>query len=135
MGNLDAGSDVDDDFLETTTEADTGAKEQLNGELRDQVNEDEDEPAPSAAKDDGEEDLEGTAKGEEGDEDDEDDEEEEEEFSVEVIEDHKWIKGQLLYLIKWQGYPPEQNTWEPEDHLLPYVQRLCVKLDSANKPY
>lgn len=34
-------------------------------------------------------------------------------FEVEEILDHSWEKRQHLYLVKWKGYPPEENTWEP----------------------
>jgi len=26
-------------------------------------------------------------------------------------------KKQFEYLLKWEGYPPEQNTWEPADNM------------------
>ena len=26
-------------------------------------------------------------------------------------------QGQLEYLVKWMGYPENQNTWEPRSHL------------------
>lgn len=37
------------------------------------------------------------------------------EYEVERILDHDTVKH--LYLIKWQGYDLEFNTWEPIDHL------------------
>jgi hypothetical protein len=43
------------------------------------------------------------------------------EFEVDTIlahRDRKCGKGQRReYLIKWQGYPPEHNTWEPEANM------------------
>lgn len=87
--------------------------------MKDTADEDADEEAAGDAEDDDDEDLEGKAKV--GEEDEDDDEDEEAEFNVESIQDHKFFKGKLLYFIKWQNYPEEENTWEPEEHLLPYV--------------
>ncbi len=56
-----------------------------------------------------------------GEEGEESESEEESEFEVEAILDKreerdgkKWV---TKYLIKWKGYPDEDNTWEPEDNL------------------
>eukprot|EP00966_Prymnesium_polylepis_P037936 880082-Prymnesium_polylepis.1 len=27
-------------------------------------------------------------------------------------------EGGLEYLVAWRGYPPEENTWEPAEHIL-----------------
>ena len=37
-------------------------------------------------------------------------------YEVENVLDHKTNRrtGEMLYLVKWKNYPPEQNTWEPE---------------------
>jgi hypothetical protein len=41
----------------------------------------------------------------------------EEEFEVEAIVAH-WKKGWgLQFLIKWQGYPTSDNSWEPQKNL------------------
>ncbi|CAH1264564.1 SUV39H1 [Branchiostoma lanceolatum] len=40
-----------------------------------------------------------------------------EEFEVEEILDYKRRAGQDYYFIKWQGWPPSYNTWEPKEHL------------------
>ena len=34
-------------------------------------------------------------------------------YNVEKIINKKIIKGKVLYRVKWEGYPIEQNTWEP----------------------
>ncbi|CAG9315770.1 unnamed protein product [Blepharisma stoltei] len=40
------------------------------------------------------------------------------EFEVEAIIDSKLKKdGSKLYFVKWKGYPEEESTWEPIDHL------------------
>merc|ERR1712042_151974 len=46
-----------------------------------------------------------------------DGEEEEEEYSVEKILDKRTKGGKVEYLIKWEGYPDSENTWEPQDNL------------------
>merc|ERR1712126_654122 len=43
--------------------------------------------------------------------------EEEEEYSVEKILDKRTKGGKVEYLIKWEGYPDSENTWEPQDNL------------------
>jgi len=42
-------------------------------------------------------------------------EENEEEYNVEKIVDVKIEKGQKYYLIKWEGYSSDDNTWEHEN--------------------
>jgi hypothetical protein len=39
------------------------------------------------------------------------------EYEVETILDCQKIRGKNKYLIKWKGYPPSENTWEPESNL------------------
>ena len=39
----------------------------------------------------------------------------EEEFIVEKILDSRIINQKLRYLIKWEGYGIEHNSWEPAD--------------------
>ncbi|KAF8751497.1 hypothetical protein RHS01_08596 [Rhizoctonia solani] len=46
----------------------------------------------------------------------------EEEYKVEQIIDSKQQRGKWFYLIKWKGYGPEDNSWEPEE-LLEHSQR------------
>ncbi|QRW24229.1 Retrotransposable element Tf2 protein [Rhizoctonia solani] len=41
----------------------------------------------------------------------------EEEYEVEKIIDSKRQQGKWFYLIKWKGYGPEDNSWEPEELL------------------
>jgi Chromo (CHRromatin Organisation MOdifier) domain len=39
------------------------------------------------------------------------------EHEVEAIIAHKRQGSHYKYLIKWQGYPSAENTWEPESNL------------------
>lgn len=42
----------------------------------------------------------------------------EEVYEVEAITDKRLDEGgQLLYKVKWKGYPEEESTWEPLEHL------------------
>ena len=39
------------------------------------------------------------------------------EYEAEAILDFKRIRGRPYYLIKWNGYADEENTWEPDTNL------------------
>jgi hypothetical protein len=39
------------------------------------------------------------------------------EFVVKEILDSKLYRGVRKYLVEWQGYPPDDRTWEPIEHL------------------
>jgi len=40
-------------------------------------------------------------------------------FEVEAILDHRTNRlGTTLFLIKWLGYDPKFNSWEPEENLV-----------------
>jgi hypothetical protein len=38
-------------------------------------------------------------------------------YEVEAIVSKKAIKRKTFYLVKWQGYPSSENTWEPIENL------------------
>jgi hypothetical protein len=38
-------------------------------------------------------------------------------YVVEAIVDHRFEYGVKKYLLKWEGWPAETNTWEEESHL------------------
>jgi hypothetical protein len=48
---------------------------------------------------------------------DDDDEEEEEDYEVERIIEKRGAGKKLRYLVKWKGWPEEDNTWEPVENL------------------
>lgn len=101
------GSDADLDDV-TPVAADAEARAQLNGELKDDV---EEGAAPTGRGDI--EDLDSIASESEG------SEQGGQEYIVEAIHGHQLVKGKILYTIKWQGYPDDENTQEPEENLLP----------------
>lgn len=39
-------------------------------------------------------------------------------FAVESIEKKRSRKGRIEYLVKWRGWSPRYNTWEPEENIL-----------------
>jgi hypothetical protein len=64
----------------------------------------------------------------------------EEEYEVEEIIDSKRHPNGWYYRVKWKGYGPESNTWEPktnlehaEDILKKYHQKLLKKARDAAK--
>lgn len=47
-----------------------------------------------------------------------DDDEDEKEYEVErIIEVHHRRNGQREFLVRWKGFKPKDDTWEPEEHL------------------
>ncbi|XP_065220425.1 uncharacterized protein Chro isoform X2 [Planococcus citri] len=70
------------------------------------------------------------------------DEEIEEDFVVEKIVGKRYNhkKKRVEYLLKWEGYPPEQNTWEPLSNLttckslLQEYERLAAQTASDKSP-
>ncbi len=54
-------------------------------------------------------------------------ENEEQEWTVEDIRDSRLRSLELQYLIKWKGFPDEENSWEPVAHLgnsMEYVEEF-----------
>jgi hypothetical protein len=39
------------------------------------------------------------------------------EWEVEAILNKRTRGRKVFYLVKWKGYPMEEASWEPEDHL------------------
>lgn len=40
-----------------------------------------------------------------------------ENYDIEDIRDIDEVEGVVIYLVKWLGYPPSKNTWEPIQNL------------------
>ncbi|EUC53483.1 Transposon Tf2-1 polyprotein, putative, partial [Rhizoctonia solani AG-3 Rhs1AP] len=53
----------------------------------------------------------------------------EEEYEVKAIVDHKREKGIWWYYVKWKGYGPESNTWEPRENL-EHAQKILKNFHS-----
>ena len=49
-------------------------------------------------------------------------------YMVEKILDDRQRRHQTQYLVKWQGYPDDEATWEPEENLLDEAGRPIVAL-------
>lgn len=62
------------------------------------------------------------------------------EFMVEKVVARRFNQKKRVfeYLLKWEGYPPEQNTWEPADnmsacvHLIKQYEETLMKNGSAS---
>lgn len=57
------------------------------------------------------------------------------EFVIEKIVARRFNqkKKQFEYLLKWEGYPSEQNTWEPADNMSACVHLIKQYEDSLSK--
>ena len=66
--------------------------------------------------------------------DDDDDEEEEGVYKVESILDMRHRKGARQFLIKWEGYGDEGNTWEPEANLEGARRLVDAYLRTTSRP-
>ena len=59
----------------------------------------------------------------------------EEEYIVERILDSCKRGQRLEYYVKWKGYGPEENTWEPKSHLTNAPDKVakfhCDHLEAA----
>ncbi|KNZ78045.1 Testis-specific chromodomain protein Y 2, partial [Termitomyces sp. J132] len=38
-------------------------------------------------------------------------------YEVDEILDSRIVRSQLQYLVRWKGYRPEDDTWEPQKNL------------------
>ncbi|KAF0445841.1 chromobox protein-like 1-like [Gigaspora margarita] len=54
---------------------------------------------------------------------------------VERIIDHKFINESVSYLVKWKGYPDEENSWKLQDEIIKYAELLEYYWESVeNQP-
>ena len=51
-------------------------------------------------------------------------EDDNDEWEVQEIRDSKTFTGVLHYLVKWQGWPSEYDSWEPALHLTNAPQKI-----------
>lgn len=52
-------------------------------------------------------------------------------FAAEKIVQQKITKGKKLYLVKWVGCPPEENTWEPAKNI--FDKRLITAFEQLQQ--
>ena len=50
----------------------------------------------------------------------------EEEYEVRAILDSKIVRRKLEYYVDWEGYTPEERTWEPVEHLTRALDLIAV---------
>ena len=54
-------------------------------------------------------------------------------FHVERILSHRDVKGQRAnYLVRWRGYPPSHDSWEPRAQLMTDVEGLVHQYDETH---
>lgn len=51
-------------------------------------------------------------------------------YEVEHILNHRCVKKNILYLVKWKNYSQRESTWEPESN---FLGEDTIKLLSAYK--
>lgn len=54
-------------------------------------------------------------------------------FDVERIIAKKSIKGKVHFYVKWKGWPVEQNTWEPSQHIPSYFLYVMTSFTVTSK--
>ena len=61
-------------------------------------------------------------------------------FAAEAITKKRLRKGRTEYLVKWKGWSPKYNTWEPEENILDprliqqYERKMVFQSFQTNKP-
>ncbi len=54
-------------------------------------------------------------------------------FIAEKLVDKKKLNGKEYYKVRWKGFPPEQDTWEPRKNLLEDLPLLVKDFDNKLK--
>jgi hypothetical protein len=52
-------------------------------------------------------------------------------YIVEEIRDHRLENGRYLFVVKWQGFPPSENTEEPMESFTKDMLRQYVEDNDA----
>lgn len=58
----------------------------------------------------------------------------ENEYYVEKVIDKKVVDGEVRYLIKWEGWPEDESTWEPVENL-DHIQNLIADFERERNLY
>ena len=54
-------------------------------------------------------------------------------FVIEEITQVRMEKDKKMYLVKWVGYPPNQSTWEPEEHIPSFIKKYYDNTGNIGK--
>ena len=52
-------------------------------------------------------------------------------YTVEEIQDKKETNGKVYYYVKWEGFPADQNTWEPAENILD--KKVIIQYEKAKR--
>jgi Chromo (CHRromatin Organisation MOdifier) domain len=55
------------------------------------------------------------------------------EYKVEKIIASRRYRRKLQYLVKWTGWPMDEQHWEPAEHVMPNAQRLIINFHLENE--
>jgi hypothetical protein len=56
-------------------------------------------------------------------------------YLVEAIVDYRLTDRGPEYLVRWRGYPPDQDSWEPKATLLADVPDLIADYQRSKRPH
>eukprot|EP00923_Selenidium_pygospionis_P038139 GHVN01066654.1.p1 GENE.GHVN01066654.1~~GHVN01066654.1.p1 ORF type:complete len:137 (-),score=39.92 GHVN01066654.1:88-498(-) len=57
----------------------------------------------------------------------------EEVFTMEDVVEYKLFKGKDFFLVKWEGYPEADATWEPRTNILDPDDEMIKKMNELKK--